>query len=80
MSGDLSELEELRELRADVERRERAQAVVIESQARRLEQAESLYRDEALQRKKIFNTMEDMKVRQSSGASGSSALGLTWPT
>lgn len=65
VSGDLSELEELREMRADVERRERAQAAVIESQAKRLEECEGLYREETLQRKKIFNAMEDMKVRHS---------------
>lgn len=63
VKGDSTELDELRELRDDVERRERAQAVVIESQAKRLEECEGLYKDEALQRKKIFNTMEDMKVR-----------------
>lgn len=62
VKGDSTELDELRELRDDVERRERAQAVVIESQAKRLEECEGLYKDEALQRKKIFNTMEDMKV------------------
>ena len=32
--GEMAELEELRELKEDVERRERAQATVIESQAR----------------------------------------------
>ena len=34
----MGELEELREMKEDVERRERAQATVIESQAKRLEQ------------------------------------------
>ena len=56
------ELVELRELKEDVERRERAQAAVIESQTKRLEECEGLYREEALQRKKIFNAMEDLKV------------------
>ena len=36
--GEMGELEELRELKEDVERRERAQATVIESQAKRLDQ------------------------------------------
>jgi hypothetical protein len=61
--GDAAELEELRELRSDVERREKAQAGVIENQARRLEELEKLYKEEVLQRKRVFNAMEDMKVR-----------------
>jgi hypothetical protein len=55
------ELEELREMKEDVERREKAQAEVISQQAKRLEELDSLYRDEAIMRKKIFNQMEDMK-------------------
>ncbi|KAL4451514.1 hypothetical protein ABPG75_007176 [Micractinium tetrahymenae] len=55
------ELEELRELKEDVERREKAQAEVIAQQAKRLEELDALYRDEAIMRKKIFNQMEDMK-------------------
>ena len=49
------ELEELRELKEDVERREKAQAEVIGQQAKRLEELDALYRDEAIMRKKIFN-------------------------
>lgn len=41
---EATELEELRELKADVERRERAQAAVIENQAKRLEELEVLYK------------------------------------
>ncbi len=126
----MGELEELRELKDDIERREKAQAVIVENQAKRLEQVqcpakcgparaspiaqfcstaevhvgavmpaeiylcqrptcswptdasdpstlpprccssasvrlqvETLYREEALNRKKIFNAMEDLKVR-----------------
>jgi hypothetical protein len=55
------ELEELREMKADVERREKQQAELISSQAKRLEELEVLYRDESLQRKKIYNAMEDLK-------------------
>ncbi|KAL4428851.1 hypothetical protein ABPG77_005289 [Micractinium sp. CCAP 211/92] len=55
------ELEELRELKEDVERREKAQAEVISQQAKRLDELDALYRDEAIMRKKIFNQMEDMK-------------------
>lgn len=61
-SGDAEkELTELRELKEDVERREKAQAEVISQQAKKLEELDSLYRDEALARKKIHNAMEDMK-------------------
>lgn len=60
-SNQRKELEELRELKDDVERREKAQAEVISQQAKRLEELDSLYRDEAIMRKKIFNQMEDMK-------------------
>ena len=38
----------LKELEADVERREKQQAAVIESQAKRLEELEKLYRDEVV--------------------------------
>ncbi|KAK9815534.1 hypothetical protein WJX72_005298 [[Myrmecia] bisecta] len=61
LSSEASELEELREMKADVERRERAQASVIESQAKRLEELETLYKDESILRKKMHNQMEDMK-------------------
>ncbi|CAK0740574.1 hypothetical protein CVIRNUC_001260 [Coccomyxa viridis] len=55
------ELEELREMKEDVERRERAQATVIENQAKRLDELETLYKEECISRKKFFNMMEDMK-------------------
>ncbi|EFN56078.1 hypothetical protein CHLNCDRAFT_145586 [Chlorella variabilis] len=59
--GARKELQELREMKEDVERREKAQAEVISQQAKRLEELDALYRDEAIMRKKIFNQMEDMK-------------------
>ncbi|KAK9868430.1 hypothetical protein WJX84_002910 [Apatococcus fuscideae] len=61
LSAESTELVELRELREDVERRERAQAAVIENQAKRLDELETLYKDESLMRKKVYNLMEDMK-------------------
>ncbi|KAK9831534.1 hypothetical protein WJX81_006588 [Elliptochloris bilobata] len=61
VAGATAELEELREMKEDVERRERAQAAVIENQAKRLEELETLYKDESIMRKKYFNQMEDMK-------------------
>jgi hypothetical protein len=60
-AGAAKELEELREMKEDVERKEKAQAELISGQAKRLEELEKLYRDEALSRKKIHNAMEDMK-------------------
>ena len=44
LAGATAELEELREMKEDVERRERAQAAVIENQAKRLEELETLYK------------------------------------
>lgn len=61
LSGAAKELEDLRELKADVERREKAQAELIAGQAKRLEELEKLYREEAITRKKIYNAMEDLK-------------------
>ncbi len=58
----MGELEELRELKGDVERREKGQAALIETQARRLDELDRLYRDEALARKKTHNAMEDLKA------------------
>lgn len=60
-AGASKELKELREFKEDVERREKAQAELIAGQAKRLEELDKLYRDEALARKKIHNAMEDMK-------------------
>lgn len=44
MENASQELEELREMKEDVERRERAQATVIENQAKRLDELETLYK------------------------------------
>ena len=38
------ELEELREMKADIERRERSQATIIDNQAKRLEELDTLYK------------------------------------
>lgn len=44
IANESVELEELRELKADVERREKAQAAMLERQAKRLEELETLYK------------------------------------
>ncbi|MEW5314403.1 MAG: hypothetical protein WDW38_005908 [Sanguina aurantia] len=59
--ADESELEELREMKADIERKDKQQAVIILNQAKRLDELEKLYKEEQVTRKRYFNTMEDMK-------------------
>lgn len=44
ISTESAELEELREMKSDVERREKAQAAVLERQAKRLDELETLYK------------------------------------
>jgi len=61
MKMDMAELDELREMKEDIERKEKQQAVLIEAQAKRLEELEVLYKDEQVLRKRFFNMMEDMK-------------------
>ena len=61
MKMDAVELDELREMKEDIERKEKQQAMLIESQAKRLEELERLYKDEQVLRKRFFNQMEDMK-------------------
>jgi len=56
-----AELDELRELRGDVERREAAQAAVVSRQAARLDELERLYRAEALARKRAHNAAADLR-------------------
>ncbi|PNW82236.1 hypothetical protein CHLRE_06g278125v5 [Chlamydomonas reinhardtii] len=59
--ADAAELEELRELKSDIERKEKQQAAIIDQQAKRLEELEKLYKEEQITRKRYFNQMEDMK-------------------
>lgn len=49
---DLSELDDLREMKADVERKEKQQKVIIENQAKRLDELENLHKEEQMLRKK----------------------------
>jgi len=58
---DLEELDALRELKEDVQRREAQQAAIIKGQAERVEELEVLYKEEQTLRKRYFNQMEDMK-------------------
>jgi hypothetical protein len=56
-----SELEDLREMKADMERKDAQTSAIIKRQAEQIEQLENLYREEQILRKKYFNKMEDMK-------------------
>lgn len=62
---DLNELEDLREMKLDVERKEKLQKKIIADQAKRLEELEKLHKEEQMLRKKYLSMMEDMqgKVR-----------------
>lgn len=55
------ELEALREMKDDVERKEKQQAAIIDSQAKKLDELEKSYKEEQLLRKRYWNMMEDMK-------------------
>ncbi len=61
LEGSEKELEELREMKEDIERKEKAHAELIAGQAKRLEELEKLYKEESITRKKLYNAMEDMK-------------------
>eukprot|EP00976_Prorocentrum_cordatum_P103658 1193556-Prorocentrum_minimum.AAC.10 len=58
---EATELEELRELKADMDRKDAQTSAIIKRQAEQIEQLENLYREEQILRKKYFNMMEDMK-------------------
>ena len=56
-----AEVQELLELRADIQRRESSHAVVIEGQGKRIEHLDSEYKKEQVMRKRYFNQIEDLK-------------------
>lgn len=58
---DQKEVQELLELKADIQRREREHAAVIEGQGKRIEYLDKEYKKEAVMRKKYFNQIEDLK-------------------
>ena len=58
---DLEELAELRELKADIERKEKQTAEMLKTQATRIQELEAKYQEESTLRKRYFNQMEDMK-------------------
>ena len=56
-----TEVEELREIKEDVKRKEAQQAKIINDQASKLAELEGLYKEEQTMRKRYFNQIEDMK-------------------
>ena len=57
----LEELDSLREMRDDIERKEQQTAAIIRRQKDSLELLERKYKEESHLRKSLFNTIEDMK-------------------
>ncbi|GMH42931.1 LOW QUALITY PROTEIN: hypothetical protein BSKO_10853 [Bryopsis sp. KO-2023] len=56
-----NELQALREMKSDIQSREKSQADIIMIQSKRLEEVEKAYKTEQVGRKRYFNTMEDLK-------------------
>ncbi|XP_057448870.1 kinesin-like protein KIN-14I [Lotus japonicus] len=58
---DLKELEELREMKEDIDRKNAQTAAILKMQGAQLAEMETLYKEEQILRKRYFNTIEDMK-------------------
>ncbi|KMT08684.1 hypothetical protein BVRB_6g139580 [Beta vulgaris subsp. vulgaris] len=61
LQNSLKELEELREMKADVDRKNEQTAAILKLQAAQLAELEGLYKEEQALRKRYFNMIEDMK-------------------
>eukprot|EP01018_Ginkgo_biloba_P020176 Gb_23073 [translate_table: standard] len=61
LQGSLKELNELREMKEDIDRKDAQTAVILMKQADQLTELEVLYKEEQNLRKHYFNMMEDMK-------------------
>ncbi|KAH7519779.1 hypothetical protein FEM48_Zijuj08G0073400 [Ziziphus jujuba var. spinosa] len=61
LQNNLKELEELREMKEDIDRKNEQTASILRMQAAQLAELEVLYKEEQLLRKRYFNTIEDMK-------------------
>ncbi|KAF9587234.1 hypothetical protein IFM89_039542 [Coptis chinensis] len=58
---NLRELEELREMKEDIDRKNEQSASLLKKQGAQLLELEALYKEEQILRKRYFNTIEDMK-------------------
>ncbi|KAJ4713994.1 Kinesin-like calmodulin-binding protein [Melia azedarach] len=61
LDSNLKELEELRELKEDIDRKNEQTAAILKMQGAQLAELEVLYKEEQVMRKRYFNTIEDMK-------------------
>ncbi|KAH9302893.1 hypothetical protein KI387_014476, partial [Taxus chinensis] len=61
LQGNLKELEDLREMKEDIDRKNEQTAAILKKQANQLVEMEALYKSEQVLRKRYFNMMEDMK-------------------
>ncbi|CAL5371461.1 unnamed protein product [Camellia sinensis] len=59
--NNLKELEELREMKEDIDRKNEQTAALLKMQGAQLAELEALYKEEQVLRKRYFNTIEDMK-------------------
>ncbi|KAJ4844909.1 Kinesin-like protein KIN-14E [Turnera subulata] len=61
LQNSLKELEELRDMKEDIDRKNEQTAAILKMQASQLAELEVLYKEEQVLRKRYFNTIEDMK-------------------
>ncbi|XLR50239.1 hypothetical protein S83_000911 [Arachis hypogaea] len=61
LQNNLKELEELRELKEDIDRKNEQTAAILKMQGAQLVEMEALYKEEQVLRKRYYNTIEDMK-------------------
>ncbi|WJX55992.1 Kinesin-like protein KIN-14I [Trifolium repens] len=61
LKNNLKELEDLREMKEDIDRKNEQTAAILRMQGAQLAEMESLYKEEQVLRKRYFNTIEDMK-------------------
>ncbi|KAL1566700.1 Kinesin-like protein KIN-14E [Salvia divinorum] len=61
VQNNLRELEELREMKEDIDRKNEQTAAILKMQGAQLSEMEALYKEEQIMRKRYFNMIEDMK-------------------
>ncbi|CAK9139640.1 unnamed protein product [Ilex paraguariensis] len=61
LENNLKELEELREMKEDIDRKNEQTAAILKMQGAQLAELEALYKEEQVLRKRYFNMIEDMK-------------------
>ncbi|KAJ1388898.1 Spindle pole body-associated protein Vik1/Cik1, microtubule binding domain [Sesbania bispinosa] len=61
LQNNLKELDELREMKEDIDRKNEQTAAILKMQGAQLAEMEILYKEEQVLRKRYFNIIEDMK-------------------